>query len=599
MYLKQSKFYMGLIVALAAIFFVELTPVITYAADDVTATTESENPTTTVNSNEKNQAVRDLQQAKDLLDSEINKVPDTNTLAPESLATYQVNLAEAKEIKREAETLLANSSSTKEKLDLLTRRVNAMTNALVKTKENLEISNEINLNKESLSVSINELEAVLGKNVDTNNKTPESIERFNIFKENAKNELEKAKKALVRDNISPEELSTYKYNLDYVRSALVQSEPLILKDTRPDAHRFNPKGQDIVVNVGEKVDPLLGIYKPEAFELLPKGTAVVWTYGEPKTDKLLERGKVSISVKYPDGTEDIVYTTLTVKEKALEAYKTIEVSDIILPVEGNNPTFISKIDSVKYPDLSIVDEGWVLLRDDFTQEKVITSDAGENATIPDDEKLTEFEVGRKYMYVVMMDAENKSLYDVNTEVILNGEKADGAYINNDQFLVAYKIYDAASKPLVSKYTVKFNSNGHGIDPNTQNITSGEMVMEPTLKEEGWIFEGWYKEENLKEKFDFDTPITENIVLFAKWTKLETMEEKNTELGDSSFIENQSGETSVDSSALIDESYNKKVSTKENNLPKTGDVSNLSIYIGLMVLTGAGLMVFRQRRKKSA
>ena len=68
------------------------------------------------------------------------------------------------------------------------------------------------------------------------------------------------------------------------------------------------------------------------------------------------------------------------------------------------------------------------------------------------------------------------------------------------------------------FTVTFDANGHGTAPAAQTITSGETASEPTEpKETGYTFGGWYKEAACTNLFDFSTPITDDITLYAKWT----------------------------------------------------------------------------------
>lgn len=79
-------------------------------------------------------------------------------------------------------------------------------------------------------------------------------------------------------------------------------------------------------------------------------------------------------------------------------------------------------------------------------------------------------------------------------------------------------------------TVSFNSNGSGSMIESQRIPKGTFAKEPTTKPtrpndetHKYIFDGWYISEDNGETFadkpfDFEnTPITENITLFAKWT----------------------------------------------------------------------------------
>ena len=71
------------------------------------------------------------------------------------------------------------------------------------------------------------------------------------------------------------------------------------------------------------------------------------------------------------------------------------------------------------------------------------------------------------------------------------------------------------------YTVTFNANGHGTAPDAQTVTQGSKATEPTPapQETGYTFGGWYTDQacsNGKE-WDFNTTITADITLYAKWT----------------------------------------------------------------------------------
>ena len=69
-----------------------------------------------------------------------------------------------------------------------------------------------------------------------------------------------------------------------------------------------------------------------------------------------------------------------------------------------------------------------------------------------------------------------------------------------------------------KYTVTFDDNGHGTAPSSQTIIAGAKATMPTAPAEaGYTFGGWYKDANCTSAFDFNTAITENVTLYAKWT----------------------------------------------------------------------------------
>ena len=69
------------------------------------------------------------------------------------------------------------------------------------------------------------------------------------------------------------------------------------------------------------------------------------------------------------------------------------------------------------------------------------------------------------------------------------------------------------------FFVTFDANGHGTAPAAQPVETGKTATEPAEpSESGWKFEGWYTEAACTNAFDFSTPITDNIILYAKWTR---------------------------------------------------------------------------------
>ncbi len=70
---------------------------------------------------------------------------------------------------------------------------------------------------------------------------------------------------------------------------------------------------------------------------------------------------------------------------------------------------------------------------------------------------------------------------------------------------------------IDLYTVKFNSNG-GTAVDSQNVTYNSTATAPTPPtQNGFIFAGWYSDQALTIQFNFMTPITSSITLYAKWT----------------------------------------------------------------------------------
>ncbi len=69
-------------------------------------------------------------------------------------------------------------------------------------------------------------------------------------------------------------------------------------------------------------------------------------------------------------------------------------------------------------------------------------------------------------------------------------------------------------------TVDFDLCGHGgTNVSSQTFVSGSKATEPAaLKEDGWVFGGWYTERGCQNLFNFDTAITSDMTLYAKWTR---------------------------------------------------------------------------------
>lgn len=67
------------------------------------------------------------------------------------------------------------------------------------------------------------------------------------------------------------------------------------------------------------------------------------------------------------------------------------------------------------------------------------------------------------------------------------------------------------------YSLKFETNG-GEPIDDQIITQDEVTSLQFPIKEGWVFQGWYKDESLKEEYTFGNALTEDTTVYAKWGK---------------------------------------------------------------------------------
>ena len=105
----------------------------------------------------------------------------------------------------------------------------------------------------------------------------------------------------------------------------------------------------------------------------------------------------------------------------------------------------------------------------------------------------------------------------------------------------------------------FNMTGHGQQVAPQTVQSGKTAFKPSSNptETGWVFRGWYADSAFKKTYNFKTPVTSDITIYARWT--------------------QNGTT-----------------------PITGDDSNLTLWLALMALGAcgfAGTVSWDRRRRK--
>ncbi len=130
--------------------------------------------------------------------------------------------------------------------------------------------------------------------------------------------------------------------------------------------------------------------------------------------------------------------------------------------------------------------------------------------------------------------------------------------NNDTVTDSITLYAKWTENPPGTYTVTFNSNGHGTAPSAQTVESGSKATEPAaLTADGYTFGGWYTEEGCENEYDFNTAVTSNITLYAKW------EEKKEEEGSESI----KTEGSVTLEVPVDEASKQVLNDSIQNLSK--------------------------------
>ena len=70
---------------------------------------------------------------------------------------------------------------------------------------------------------------------------------------------------------------------------------------------------------------------------------------------------------------------------------------------------------------------------------------------------------------------------------------------------------------INLYTVSFETNWSEWTIDAEQIEYKSTITEPTKQREGYTLEGWFTDSDFQNMYDFDTPITAPITLYANWT----------------------------------------------------------------------------------
>ncbi len=114
----------------------------------------------------------------------------------------------------------------------------------------------------------------------------------------------------------------------------------------------------------------------------------------------------------------------------------------------------------------------------------------------------------------------------NTDTDTGSESTAAAWTEpqtkNNTYTSPYT-YTPVNKPQtveVSTYNVHFNTDG-GTKIDSQTVNAGTKAARPNDPvKEGFLFGGWYKDEECTEVFDFTEPVSGNTTIYAKWTEKE-------------------------------------------------------------------------------
>lgn len=148
--------------------------------------------------------------------------------------------------------------------------------------------------------------------------------------------------------------------------------------------------------------------------------------------------------------------------------------------------------------------------------------------------------------------------------------------------------------------VAFETNGGSeIDPVEVNF--GEKLTKPAdPKKDGYTFAGWYTDEELTEAYDFDQEVTEDMYLYAKWTKKEDTTNPSKDPNKDNGSGKDNGKNNGKNPSQPSKNTDKKAQTvSAKTAAKTGDTSSVwMVTIVMLLAAGAvgAVVVYRKKQK---
>ena len=210
-------------------------------------------------------------------------------------------------------------------------------------------------------------------------------------------------------------------------------------------------------------------------------------------------------------------------------------------------------------------------------------------TLPEGAEGTVRLEGKAFSDAASVKAEPVAIVDGKAEAVLTVTAEDGT---TKEYKVAFTVEEPEPEPPAITITLKLN--GAGEDIFLQADENGHVTRPEDPVRAGYVFGGWYTDEACTEAFDFENAVvTEDLTLYAKWTKIDDGEEEKPE--DPGTPEKPGD---VQKPGQADDSSKDVQTGKEAVTPKTGDNTQLPFGYAAAVLGAGVLAAAAAKRRKT-
>lgn len=194
------------------------------------------------------------------------------------------------------------------------------------------------------------------------------------------------------------------------------------------------------------------------------------------------------------------------------------------------------------------------------------------------------------MYVVKANiVDGKIQNPIKSPEISISKEIEGhiSFDNDENFVVIDNDENFAVINNVDIYTITFNANGGRINGASTMKTNmkGKLASLPVnpVHDSGYTFKGWYTAKEGGIKITLEYVFKEDTTVYAQWMK------EDSSGNGSNISENESGSRNVTNSSSVTSDPGKN--------PHTGDVSNLKLCFGLLLVATIGIVISVRSRKK--
>ena len=165
----------------------------------------------------------------------------------------------------------------------------------------------------------------------------------------------------------------------------------------------------------------------------------------------------------------------------------------------------------------------------------------------------------------------------------------------------YAEWEKAADPVAETHKVTFDDRLSDTENLVVEVEDGGVVSEPPAPTcTGWKFEGWYSDTGLTQEYDFSAPVTSDMTLWAKWSKVadEGAGDDGEQGGGAADPTDSAdaGEASPDKAAA--EQASSSDGASDAALPETGDLAGAAAAIvGVAGAAAAGAGAILGKRRK--